>query len=175
MLSVISDLEGRLAALRTALYRDLRTAELTGESFHLLLCKVGEVALALPLASVETVVLACETRPVPQAPDWLVGILDRGGTGIPIIDVYARLFARHRPPALADMFVLWRKEARVAGLLVHEVLRVVESVSTSVQEAVHDIPHAPYLTGFVRLGDEMVGILSVEQLCSVADLPENGS
>lgn len=96
-------------------------AEETGEPF--LLFRAGEERFGLPVAAVERVMPMPERlAPLPNAPEFVAGVIQWGGRAVPVID-QARRFGAARQSARRKIIVA-RAGALRAALLVHEVEEV---------------------------------------------------
>lgn len=86
----------------------------------LLLLVIGNHRLALPVATVEQVVLAPgEMTRLPNAPDWLSGLAHIGGAPLVIIDQVLRLTGRATTSARRRLVIVRADDERV-GFLVDE-------------------------------------------------------
>ncbi len=82
----------------------------------LLLARLQNRSLALPLASVERVILRPRLEVLPDLPVWLAGFLQLPGESLPVLDVEA-LFEGHRCPwGLYNPIVIIRDERNLALL-----------------------------------------------------------
>jgi purine-binding chemotaxis protein CheW len=81
----------------------------------------GEVKHALPIAVVETVELAVEVSPFPDAPHPFIGAINRGGQILPVFGMRRRLHQPERDVRLSDRMVIVRSSRRRLALLVDEV------------------------------------------------------
>ena len=55
-----------------------------------------EHRFCLPLAKVERLLFLMELQPVPQAPDYLVGLMNLYGEAVPVIDLALRIGLEHK-------------------------------------------------------------------------------
>jgi purine-binding chemotaxis protein CheW len=114
--------------------------------------RVGDEALALPVGNVLEVADA-EVTPVPGAPAAVLGVCNRRGQVVPVIEL-ARLLGTARAGAGARVVVTERAGHR-AALAIDEATGV-EELEVSEEGYV-----APFLTGLGRSGDEPVGIVDL--------------
>lgn len=104
-----------------------------------LLFSVEEVRYALDVAAVKRIVRAGEVTFLPDAPDFVRGLINVAGDIIPVIDMRQRLGILSREMELSDRFILTNVVGLPMALLVDRVEGVVElpthsgtSVKTSV-------------------------------------------
>src|SRR5262249_45146423 len=119
---------------------------------------------ALPLARVVEVLRVVAIRAVPEGPAWLVGVIDRRGQGLPIMDLRVRLGLPPLPPRLDTRILVIEVGATRLGLLVAEVLDVL----TQPAEAIALPPALPGMAGepleTVQTGHRLVPVFDVARL-----------
>jgi len=68
----------------------------TDKSFiHLLFVSTKQHCFCLPLEEVERLLLLMEIQPIPQAPDYFVGLMNLSGEAVPVIDLALRIGIKH--------------------------------------------------------------------------------
>lgn len=106
--------------------------------------------------------------PVEAAPPYIVGIFSLRGLIVSVTDLHLRFGHPARPYLLSDQIVLLELDHMLMGLIVSEVIEVIE-LST---EAIQPPPrfdgkthyHAHLVAGEVRVGDDIVMLLDARQL-----------
>ncbi len=63
---------------------------------HLLYLSTKEYRFCIPVAEVERLLLLMEIQEVPQAPDYLVGLMNLYGEAVPVIDLALRIGIKHK-------------------------------------------------------------------------------
>lgn len=161
-------LEDEAQALRARVAR----AELgnTGTSGWLAV-RVGETLACFGLDVVDEVVPVARLTPLPGAPAWVPGLLDRAGALLPVVDVLARVEGRARELVLTDRIVLVRVGTRRLGLLVQEVLGLRDEATGALQPVPAHAPHGPWVTGVVPLDLGHAALLSAALLLYASDVP----
>ncbi|MDP4161394.1 MAG: chemotaxis protein CheW [Bacillota bacterium] len=91
----------------------------------LLFC-VEEVRYALDVGAVKRIVRAAEINFLPDAPDFVRGLINVAGDIIPVIDMRQRLGLPGREMELSDRFILTNVAGKPIALLVDRVEGVVE-------------------------------------------------
>jgi purine-binding chemotaxis protein CheW len=134
----------------------------TGSDRLLLVGHVGEQAFALPAASVERVVRMAALTPLPDAPAGIVGMLNLGGTALPVVDPRHRL-GRPSPEVHPDQRLIVLRARTRYLLWVDEVERIV-SVQPRDLDAVQSDAEQPLAPSVVRLDGEVIPVLSPEAL-----------
>jgi purine-binding chemotaxis protein CheW len=141
-----------------------------GEMAEILVCDLGSRRVAFLLRDVIEVVPVAATVALPEAPPWMVGMLDLRGEILPVFDVEARLTRRARSIALGDQIVVCSDGARRAGLLLHGIHDVRRIDAASVRRDVTDAPHGPYLLGVLPDETGAVLVLSVRRLLDASEV-----
>lgn len=89
-----------------------------------LVFRTGDHAHALLLGVVEKVEFSVEVTPLPDAPRNVIGIVDWGGTILPVLSMRRRLGLPEREIGLEDRLVIARSSRRLLALLVEEITGV---------------------------------------------------
>jgi purine-binding chemotaxis protein CheW len=113
-----------------------------------------------------------ELTPVEEAPFYIVGMFSLRDQLIPVTDLNLRFGHPVRPYSLTDQVVVLEQDQVLMGLIVSEVLEVVELP----QEAIQPPPqfdaethhNASLIAGEVRVGDDIVTMLDAGQLVRLA-------
>jgi purine-binding chemotaxis protein CheW len=90
----------------------------------LLVFRLGEAQYALPVDQVMEVAAMVAVVRVPDAPPALVGMLNRHGDALPLLDVRHVFGLPPLPVSATTLFIVVQAGARRAGLLVDEVQQV---------------------------------------------------
>ena len=141
----------------------------------LLECRVEEQRIALLLDRVEEAVPAAALAPLPEAPPWVLGMLNLRGTTIPVLDVAARVLRRGRRLELSDLIVVCTLGERRIGLAVQAIHHVLRVLAGSISEPAPGLPQAPYLLGVCSTGTALLTLISIERLVALSDIPELGA
>lgn len=94
-------------------------------SYQFLFATAGGCRFCLRLGDVDRLLPLMQVQPVPEAPPYLVGIMNLAGEAVPVIDLAHRLGLSDSPAYRMDNPVLLtRVGGRQAGLVVDDVLGV---------------------------------------------------
>src|ERR1700685_2566182 len=89
--------------------------------------RIGRETFGLPIAMVREIVRVPEITSVPNAPDYIEGVINLRGRIIPVIDLRKRFGDKSGEKSKKNRIVVVELENRSIGLLVHsasEVLRI---------------------------------------------------
>lgn len=134
--------------------------------------RVGRETFGLPIAMVREIVRVPEITAVPNAPDYIEGVINLRGRIIPVVDLRKR-FGEPRPQAnKKNRIVVVEMEDRLVGLIVNsasEVLKIppseIEAPKNLFQEGELD-----YVTGVGKLNGRLVILLDLSKVLRRGDL-----
>jgi purine-binding chemotaxis protein CheW len=172
ILDRIDELQEELYELRRHLSaRPRPETVLTGE-LSILICTAGESCVGILLESVQEAVRIARLTPLPEASPWVPGMLNLRGRLVPVIDLEARVTRSRRRPLLSDLVVICTLQERSVGVLVQEILGVVDIQASDIEPAPEGVALAPYLIGMAHHGEQPALLISVESLAATSDIPE---
>ena len=125
----------------------------------LVVFRVGGHAYGIPVRAVVEVTRMVALSPLPDAPDWVAGVLDLRGLPVPVVDLARRLGRLSRTPVLERRIVVVGGVDPV-GLIVDEVT----GVSPAGPPAPNGGPASPLVRRAVRVGAELVMVLDESAL-----------
>lgn len=153
---------------------DGETGQITGgESCHEFLCfRVSDEIYGINIMDLKEIIKPREVTEVPRAPLFISGILSLRGTIIPIIDMRVRLGLARNEPTGKERIIVIRNNNSLSGLLVDEVIQVVQVELNGVEAApaVLDGIDRDFISGLGRSGGRLIIILN---LGTIADINLN--
>ena len=109
-----------------------------------------------------------ELTPIEEAPPYIVGIFSMRGQIVPVTDLNLRFGHPARPYLLSDQIVILELNHLLMGLIVSEVIEVIEISADDFQPPPRfeeETLHREHLVaGKVRVGDAIVTLLDANQL-----------
>jgi purine-binding chemotaxis protein CheW len=134
--------------------------------------RIGRETFGLPISIVREIVRVQEITSVPNAPDYIEGVINLRGRIIPIIDLRKRFNEKLIEPGKKNRIVVVEIENRRLGLIVNsasEVLRIppseIESPHTVFQEGELD-----YITGVGKVKGRLVILLDLNRILQRGEL-----
>ena len=144
-------------------------------SLSLLIFDLDGARFGLDATRVRESVWLPELTAVEEAPPWIVGLFDLRGRIVPVADLRLRFHHPARRYTSADQVIVLETEHEPMGLIVSEVIEVIELPGEAVQPPPHfDAPapgHAHLVIGEARVGDELVTVLDAIQLAQLSQPP----
>ncbi len=143
-----------------------------------LVVSLGESLYGLDSLAVEEILLLPELTPIAEAPPDIIGVLDRRGAIVPVIDLNRRLGYEPLPYHIHDSVVVLHWQQQRLGLLVNRVREVQAIASAAIERDLRygrEVTSRPLMTvsqGIARWGDEIIVLLSVEALVRAGELAE---
>lgn len=132
-----------------------------GDRVQLLHVEVADHRCGLPLGDVVEVHPAVRLAPLPDAPDLVVGLLNRRGRLLPVLDLRRRLGLPTRPLQVEDRLVVLHAGGRDVALLVDAAVDVLAVPAAAVDRAVTATAEALRSSGVAVLPDGLLVILDV--------------
>jgi purine-binding chemotaxis protein CheW len=131
----------------------------------LLVFRIESREHALPVEEVVEVLRMVAATPLPEAPPWVGGVINRRGQVVPLIDVRSRLGAPRREPRPSDAIIVVRIDEVLTGLVVDEVVEVLALRNEAVERAGRVASTALGVSGVARQGKRLILVLDREHLC----------
>ncbi len=126
-----------------------------------LVCVVGEQRYAITVADILEVAALVRYTPLPDAPPEVVGIVNRHGEAMPLLDLRRCFGLEAGPLDLTTLFVVVQAEGMTAGLIVDDVEGV-----TDLPPQVFSLPvnSGPYIQGMTVVAEKPLPVLEVSAL-----------
>lgn len=135
---------------------------------HLLVFDLDGTRFAVDASCVRESLWLPELTVPEEAPPWVVGILDLRGLILPVVDLHLRLNHPARRYGIDDRIVVVEAAHRPIGLIVSDVIEVVELANDAIQApslfAGASPAPAHLVAGEVRVGTDLVTLLDVSRL-----------
>ncbi len=134
--------------------------------------RIGEETFGVRISSVREIVRVPEITAVPNAPDYIEGVINLRGKIIPVMDLRKRFGIKNVEPNKKNRILVVELESKVVGLIVNsasEVLKIppadIESPNTLFQEG-----ELSYVTGVGKLRGRLVILLDIGKLLQRGEL-----
>jgi purine-binding chemotaxis protein CheW len=124
---------------------------------------------AVALDSVRRAIRAVAITPLPEAPAIILGIIDLGGTILPVVNIRKRFNHPPRDIRLSDQFIIADTGKRMVALLVDETTGVIEAEPGSYSSANEIVPGLGIVDGAIKLQNGIILIHDLERLLSLEE------
>ncbi|CTQ52057.1 Chemotaxis protein CheW [Roseibium album] len=134
--------------------------------------KVGNEEFAIDIMAVREIKGWTETAPLPNQPDYNLGVLNLRGTIVPTFDLGCRFGMGRTETTPYHVFIIATVQERTIGLLVDAV----SDILTVNDDQIRPVPDmermtaAEFLSGIITVEESMVVLLSLEKLFHTGDL-----
>ena len=145
---------------------DTTNAVLKSDQVELATFYVGEALCGMDILKVQEINKLMEMTTVPQAPDYVMGILNLRGQIVTIIDLGKKLGLRATELTEMSRNIIVNSKGEYVGLLVSRISDVVEADWDRVEPPPANIGgvQGKYFKGVFKTENRLVGILDVEKV-----------
>lgn len=140
-------------------------AQATG-SMQLVSFKLSEETYGIEITKIREIILVGEITQVPETPHYIKGLINLRSSVIPVIDLRSRFSLAEGDLTPDSRIVVLNVGTRTIGIVVdsvNEVLRVSSDQVCPAPPTVASLGNE-YMTGLVRLNDQLLILLDVEKL-----------
>jgi purine-binding chemotaxis protein CheW len=129
---------------------------------QLVVCTLGEVRLAWPVAAVREIVRAVAITRLPGAPALVEGVIDVRGTLVPVLDLRARFGVPARPLDPSEQMVILTAGARTVACRVDRTDSIVELDPDALAEPAGLAAASRGVAGIATMSDGLVIVHDVD-------------
>jgi len=146
---------------------------------HIVGFKVGRETYGVPITSLHEIVRVPEITAVPDAPDYLEGVINLRGKIVSVMDLRKRFGERHATLGKQNRILVVEHSGRLAGLIVDSASEVLKIPSEAVEPppAVFQEGGLNCVTGLGKVAGRLVVLLDMSKLLAPGSLQaksENG-
>jgi purine-binding chemotaxis protein CheW len=134
--------------------------------------RIGRETFGLPIALVREIVRVPDITAVPNAPEYIEGVINLRGRIIPVVDLRKRFGDTVAEPSKRNRIIVAEMGNRAIGLLVQsasEVLRIPPSEIEAPQNVFHE-GEMSYITGVGKLHGRLVILLDLTRVLQRGEL-----
>jgi purine-binding chemotaxis protein CheW len=134
--------------------------------------RIGRETFGLPIALVREIVRVPEITAVPNAPNYIEGVINLRGRIIPVVDLRKRFGEKVIEPHKKNRIVVVELESRSLGLIVNSASEVMK-IPPSEIEAPHNVfqeGELNYITGVGKLKGRLVILLDLTRVLQRGEL-----
>lgn len=142
-----------------------------GEQLQLVTFSIGEEEFGVDILKVQEIVRSMEMTKVPNAPDFVEGVVNLRGKVIPIIDMRKRFGLDSREHDSHTRIIVINMNDVITGFVVDsvsEVLRLPKDTIEPPPPVVAGI-EADYISGVGKLEDRLLILLDMDSMLSVRE------
>jgi len=166
-------------ALGTGMDTAVDTADILNhdnETHEHLTFSLNDEVFGIPILSVQEIIGYQKPTPIPNAPDWLSGVVNIRGAVIPVVDIRNLLNMKTTDYDSNSVIIVTDIDGRTIGSVVDQVNDVLAFSPDQIQPTpeVADGVRARSITGVGKVDEHLVMLLDLGQVlaCGAADLDE---
>jgi len=140
--------------------------EIHSDTVELATFYVGEALCGMDILKVQEINKLIEMTRVPQAPEYVLGILNLRGEIVTIVDLGKKLSLKSTELSDKTRNIIVNSNGEHIGLMVEKISDVVQAKWEKVEAPPANIGgvQGKYFTGVFKTEDRLVGILDVEKV-----------
>jgi len=134
--------------------------------------RIGRETFGLPISIVREIVRVPEITSVPNAPDYIEGVINLRGRIIPIVDLRKRFGEKSFEPNKRNRIVVVEIDTRAIGLIVNSASEVLRIPPSEIEEP-HNVfteGELSYITGVGKLNGRLVILLDLNRILQRGEL-----
>lgn len=134
--------------------------------------RIGRETFGLPISMVREIIRVPDITAVPNAPNYIEGVINLRGRIIPVVDLRKRFGEKSFEPDKKNRVVVVELETRAIGLIVNsasEVLRISPSDIEEPNNVFHE-GELDYITGVGKLKGRLVMLLDLNRILQRGEL-----
>jgi purine-binding chemotaxis protein CheW len=134
--------------------------------------RIGRETFGLPISTVREIIRVPEITAVPDAPDYVEGVINLRGRIIPVVDLRKRFGETHIQPDKKNRVVVVELERRAVGLIVNTASEVLRIPPSEIEHPSNVFPEGElnFITGVGKLGGRLVLLLDLNRMLQRGEL-----
>jgi purine-binding chemotaxis protein CheW len=134
--------------------------------------RIGREMFGVPISMVREIVRVPEITSVPNAPDYIEGVINLRGRIIPVLDLRKRFGAKSAEPNKKNRIVVVELGARAIGLIVNSASEVLRIPPSEIEEphSVFQEGELDFITGVGKLKGRLVMLLDLNRILQRGEL-----
>lgn len=137
------------------------------ELLQLVSFKIGEEEFGVDILKVQEINRMIEVTRVPNAPEYVEGVVNLRGKVIPVVDLRKRLGMLSKEKDKNTRIIIVELSGKTVGFVVdavREVLRIPKSVTEPPPSLTSGAMNAEYITAVGKLDDRLLTLLDLEKV-----------
>jgi purine-binding chemotaxis protein CheW len=155
----------------------MSTAQAPGHDFHIVGFQVGRETYGVPITSLHEIVRVPEITAVPDAPEFVEGVINLRGKIVSVIDLRKRLGEKKITASRRNRILVVEHNGRLSGLIVDSASEVLKIPAADV-EASPKVLHENELncvTGLGKYKGRLIVLLDITRLLDVGVRTQKGA
>lgn len=147
------------------------------KNLQLVVFSIGKELYGVGIGSVHEIVKVPDITEVPDAPRFLVGVINLRGKIVPVVDLRKRLNLRDADLTKSSRVLITENDGRLVGLLVDAVSEVLKLPPDAVEAPPEMIASigVEYITGVAKIETRLIILIELARVLSVEDMKRVGA
>ena len=139
---------------------------------QLIVFRAGHEEFCVPIDAVQEIIKVSHVTPIPNAPDFMRGLINVRGDIVAIINVNVRFNLMDNIIEECKHIIITKQASGLFGLMVNEVLEVLRVKKNDINETPSSMIkiHEQYVKGVVIYEDRMIVLLDLSNVLSPTEL-----
>ena len=138
----------------------------SAEATQLVVFRIAKSEYALPVGNVGEILRMVAIAPVPEAPEWLPGVINLRGKVIPVIDLRTRLGLAAKPVGLNTPIIVAEHEGQMVGLVADSVTELLTVGNDSIEPPDERVGASNTVKSVARAAERLILIFDLERVCA---------
>lgn len=153
----------------------MTTAPNTARELHIVGFQVGRETYGVPITSLHEIVRVPEITAVPDAPDYMEGVINLRGKIVSVIDLRKRLGEKHVKPGRRNRILVVDHNGRLSGLIVDSASEVVKIPASDVEPSPASLHQGGLncVTGLAKYHGRLIVLLDMTKLLDLGAMQKN--
>jgi purine-binding chemotaxis protein CheW len=143
---------------------------------HIVGFQVGRETYGVPITSLHEIVMVPEITAVPDAPEYMEGVINLRGKIVSVIDLRKRLGEKKTEPSRRNRILVVEQNGRLCGLMVDSASEVLKSPAADVEpsSAVFQDGGLNCVTGLGKCRGRLIVLLDMGKLLEYSGMRRDG-
>ncbi len=143
-----------------------KTSAIKGTSIELATFRVGKALCGIDILSIQEINKQFEVTTVPQASDYVIGVLNLRGRIVTILDLGKKLGLSEIERSKDNKNIIVRSGDEHIGLLVDSISDVVTAYKDNIEPSPSNIGgvQGKFFKGVLKTDSSLIGILDIEEV-----------
>ena len=120
---------------------------------------------ALDISKIERIIEFQQPKKIPEASDYLLGVIQHNGEILPIIDLTKRLYNNDSLNSDSKKVIVAAWKEKQMGFVVEDIKEISNFESTQYEKMNQDISISKaYIKGFIKTNDDIIIVLDIDRL-----------
>jgi purine-binding chemotaxis protein CheW len=139
---------------------------------HIVGFRIGRESFGVPIRLVHEIVRIPEITAVPEAPDYVEGVINLRGKIVPVVDLRKRFGEKEIKPTRKNRILVAEVDRKMVGLIVDTASEVMKIPETEIEHPpdVFEEGDLQYVTGVGKLNGRLIILIDLTRVLQKGEL-----